>query len=244
MSDSGGPSGPASKTNRTTTGAGMPDWEGKARDWTYPPGPSAVLTRRRTRYPSRPATATRPALTTRWDRMPPKGRRPPGSWPYAASAASGTSRSPTVRGEAPSASDAVRLMTSPWRHRPVSAGQSQVPSVVITTSSWARYEELVQPVGTGRVMPLSWSTTRDEGGGPAGAALIVVSVPSRASPVRSTVAPPAIAGASTAAADISATALARPGAPAAGVGGAGRPDAVRRYSVQVLPSHQRSRCGA
>lgn len=49
ISASFGPSGPASKANRTTTIAPVPTVEGKASDWTYPPGPTPVVTRQRTR---------------------------------------------------------------------------------------------------------------------------------------------------------------------------------------------------
>ncbi|CAM5497755.1 hypothetical protein SHIRM173S_11496 [Streptomyces hirsutus] len=52
-------------------GAPVPMVEGKTSDCTYPPGPLPVVTRQRTKYPARPATATGPDFTTLWDSMPP-----------------------------------------------------------------------------------------------------------------------------------------------------------------------------
>ncbi|WP_369687732.1 hypothetical protein [Streptomyces somaliensis] len=49
MTESGGPSGPASKANRTATGCSAPPGDGKTSDWTWPPGPLPVVTRQRTR---------------------------------------------------------------------------------------------------------------------------------------------------------------------------------------------------
>lgn len=66
----------ASKASRTITGVSLPTVDGKATDCTTPPGPFAVTTRQRTRYPVRPATATGSALSTWWDVMPPWVRRP------------------------------------------------------------------------------------------------------------------------------------------------------------------------
>lgn len=148
------------------------------------------------------------------------------------------------------------------------------------TSSSATCSGRTQPSGSGRVMPLSWSSTRagssaegseavgeEDAGSLPGAGAVAVSVtggvrvrglPSSSSPSTNT--PVTIAATSTAAAAVTATALPRPPVPVPGPGsgpgpgpGTGVPPTAgpyptgpgaRRCSVQAVPSHQRSWCGA
>lgn len=119
------------------------------------------------------------------------------------------------------------------------------PSVVITTLSRVTYFAGAQPSGNGRLMPSSSSSRRDgavEGGGVAtvGAVSATTSSPS---PRARANAPLTIAARRTTPEVVRATAFARPEAPPTGRGGPG-PSAARRWSVQAVPSHQRSRCGA
>src|SRR3954447_20846509 len=138
-------------------------------------------------------------------------------------------------GDAPGFAGRVRVKTRP-------------PSVVITTLSLVTYFAGTQPSGNGRLIPSSSSTSRDgageavEGGGVASVGAVSVTTPSP-SPRASANAPLTIAATRTTPEAVRATAFARPEAPPAGRGGPG-PSGARRWSVQAVPSHQRSRCGA
>src|SRR5689334_11620776 len=121
----------------------------------------------------------------------------------------------------------------------------------MTTSSWATFSGRTQPSRSGKVIPLSWSSTTSgspadgsdaDGGGGSGADVVdvaAVRVPgSRPSPPRST-APVTTAATSTAPAVVRAIALARPVPSADGAGGTAGAPGVRRCPVQDVPSHQR-----